>query len=65
MTHDDYAQLLRSARSVLERYMFDGDSLRDDVAEICMKIDDALDTAAVQERAVASHRTEEPERAVA
>ena len=41
MTHDDYAQLLRSARSVLERHMFDGDSVRDDVTEICMKIDDA------------------------
>jgi len=41
MTHDDYAQLLRSARSVLERHMFDGDAVRDDVAEICMKIDDA------------------------
>ena len=42
MTHDDYAQLLRSARSVLERYMFDGDSVRDDIAAICMKIDDSI-----------------------
>jgi hypothetical protein len=42
MTHDDYAQLLRSARSVLERYMFDGEDVRDDVAEICMKLDDVL-----------------------
>ena len=42
MTQDDYAQLLRSARSVLERYMFDGEAVRDDVAEICMKLDDVL-----------------------
>jgi hypothetical protein len=34
--------LLRQARSVLDRYMFDGDTIRDDVAEVCMKIDDAL-----------------------
>ena len=27
---------------MLERYQFDGELLRDDVAEICMKIDDAL-----------------------
>jgi len=65
MAHDDYAQLLRRARSVLERYMFDGETLRDDVAEICMTIDDALETAAAQERALASHHAQEPERAVA
>jgi hypothetical protein len=44
MTQDDYARLLRSARSVLERYMFDGVAVRDDVAEICMKLDDVLAT---------------------
>ena len=46
MTPDDYAALLSQARSVLERYMFDGVDLRDDVAEICANIDDALAPAA-------------------
>jgi hypothetical protein len=34
MTTNDYAALLTQARSVLERYLFDGVDLRDDVAEI-------------------------------
>jgi hypothetical protein len=34
--------LLRQARTVLGRYLFDGVDLRDDIAEICAKIDDAL-----------------------
>jgi hypothetical protein len=34
--------LLQQARAVLDRYLFDGVDLRDDVAEICAKIDDAL-----------------------
>jgi hypothetical protein len=42
MTTDEYAALLKQARLVLERYMFDGVDLRDDVAEICANIDDAL-----------------------
>jgi hypothetical protein len=37
--------LLLQARTVLERYLFDGVDLRDDVAEICAKIDDALPPA--------------------
>jgi hypothetical protein len=37
--------LLQQARAVLERYLFDGVDLRDDVAEICAKIDDALPPA--------------------
>jgi len=37
--------LLKQARTVLERYLFDGVDLRDDVAEICAKIDDALPPA--------------------
>jgi hypothetical protein len=45
MTTGDYAALLSEARSVLERYMFDGVDLRDDVAEICAKIDDAMQPA--------------------
>ena len=36
--------LLRRARSVLDHYLFeaDGAAIRDDVAAICMAIDDAL-----------------------
>jgi hypothetical protein len=33
------------ARLVLEHYMFDGVDLRDDIAEICRKIDSALPVA--------------------
>jgi hypothetical protein len=40
MTHTD---LLVEARHVLGRYLFDGDVLRDDVASICMKIDDVVE----------------------
>lgn len=42
MTEDECVRLLGQARLVLERYMFDGVDLRDDVAEICSRIDDAL-----------------------
>ena len=43
MPNDELLALLQKARAVLDRYMFDDDQLlRDDVAEICMKIDDAL-----------------------
>ena len=45
MTTGDYEALLIDARVVLERYMFDGVDLRDDVAEVCLKIDDALPPA--------------------
>jgi hypothetical protein len=41
MTTDEL-RLLRTARVVLERYMFDGETLRDDVAELCMRLDDFL-----------------------
>jgi len=42
--HDDLIALLNRARTALERYMFeaDGTAIRDDVAEVCMAIDDAL-----------------------
>jgi len=42
--HDELFALLRRARNVLERYMFeaDGEAIHDDVAEVCMAIDDAL-----------------------
>lgn len=43
MPNDDLLALLKKARAVLDHYMFDDDQiLRDDVADICMKIDDAL-----------------------
>lgn len=43
MPNDELLALLKKARAVLDRYMLDDDGLlRDDVAEICMKIDDAL-----------------------
>jgi len=44
MPHDELLALLARARAVMDRYMFDpeGDVIRDDVAEICMAIDDAM-----------------------
>jgi hypothetical protein len=44
MPHDELIALLDRARTVLDRYLFDadGDAIRDDVAEVCMAIDDAL-----------------------
>ena len=53
MTIRTYENLLNDARAVLERYQFDGDVLRDDVAEICMKIDDLLSRARPPEVAAA------------
>jgi hypothetical protein len=44
MAHEELLALLQRARTVLERYLFEsgGKMIRDDVAEICMAIDDAL-----------------------
>ena len=44
MAYDELLALLNRARTVLDRYMFDtdGEVIRDDVAEVCMAIDDAL-----------------------
>lgn len=44
MPHEELLALLKRARAVLDRYMFeaDGEMIRDDVAEVCMQIDDAL-----------------------
>jgi hypothetical protein len=53
MTIRTYEKLLQDARAVLERYQFDGEVLRDDVAEICMKIDDTLSRAPAPEAAAA------------
>jgi hypothetical protein len=45
MANTEHEKLLRSARSLLDRFMFEGDELRDDVANLCMKIDDVLPPA--------------------
>jgi hypothetical protein len=43
MTHDDLLHLLTQARQVLHRYLVDDEEvMRDDVAQVCMAIDDAL-----------------------
>jgi len=44
MPQEELLALLKRARAVLDRYMFeaDGEMIRDDVAEVCMAIDDAL-----------------------
>ena len=44
MTTDELLDLLYHALLVLERYQFDGEECRHDVAEICMKIDDVFST---------------------
>ncbi len=46
MTQDELLRLLARARTVLERYLFDeGEAIRDDVAEVCMAIEDVLPDA--------------------
>jgi len=44
MTFDESLALLRRTRAILGRHMFDesGEIVRDDIAEVCMAIDDAL-----------------------
>jgi len=43
MSHEQLQALLHRARAVLDRYLVDeSERTRDDVAEICMAIDDAL-----------------------
>ena len=43
MSHGELLALLNRARTVLDRYLFDdSEAIRDDVAQICMAIDDAL-----------------------
>jgi len=53
MTIRTYERLLQDARAVLERYQFEGEVVRDDVAEICMKIDDLLSRAPASEAVAA------------
>ena len=42
MANGEQDNVLRSARSLLDRFMFEGDELRDDAAELCTKIDETL-----------------------
>ena len=44
MTDKDMLALLTRARTVLDQYLFDEatEAVRDDVAQVCMAIDDAL-----------------------
>jgi hypothetical protein len=58
--HDELFALLKRARLVLERYMFEagGEVIHDDVAEVCMAIDDALpDEARVQVKKIELERS--------
>ena len=42
MSHEQLLALLNKARTVLDRYLFDdSEAMRDDVAQICMAVDDA------------------------
>lgn len=46
MSQEELLSLLRRARTVLQAHLFDeGEIIRDDVAEVCMQIDDALPDA--------------------
>ena len=43
MSQEDLLALLNKARTVLDRYLFDeSEAMRDDVAQMCMAIDEAL-----------------------
>jgi hypothetical protein len=57
MANGEQDNLLRSARSLLDRFMFEGDELRDDVADLSIKIDEAVQASA--EVSVPSAGTEE------
>ena len=61
MTQDELLALLSRARAVLHRYLFDeAEAIRDDIAEVCMAIDDALpDEARVEVKKVELERTAE------
>ena len=60
MPYEELTALLLRARGILERYMFepDGGTIRDDIAEVCMAIDDAMpDEHRVAPRKVALERS--------
>jgi hypothetical protein len=58
MADSDYEKLLLSARTLLDRFMFDGDEMRDDVANLCMRIDDVLPSTAISQTAALVEETE-------
>ena len=60
MSQDELLALLTRARAILGHYLFDGEDepIRDDIAEICMAIDDALpDDSRVQLKRVTLERS--------
>ena len=60
MSHDELLVLLTRARAVLGHYLFEDEDepVRDDIAEICMAIDDALpDESRVAVRRVTLERS--------
>ena len=60
MSHEELLALLTRARAVLAHYLFgdEDEPIRDDVAEICMAIDDALpDETRVQVKRVTLERS--------
>lgn len=65
MTHEELIALLARARAVLDRYLFDeGEAVRDDIAAVCMAIDDALpDDSRVELKKVGLERS--PQRSAA
>jgi hypothetical protein len=63
MTEHELMTLLSRARKVLDRYLFedDGETIRDDVAEVCMAIDDVIPFArAARPKAEAESAALEP-----
>ena len=60
MSHDELLALLTRARAVLGHYLFgaEDEPIRDDIAEICVAIDDALpDENCVQVKRVTLERS--------
>jgi hypothetical protein len=67
MSQDELLALLARSRTVHERYLFaaDDEAIRDDVAEICMAIDDVLSGEARVRSATADMDRSELERSAA
>ena len=63
MTNNELLALLARARQVMDHYLVDGDDVtRDDVAEICMAIDDVMpstDRVTIKAPAPLEHAAEE------
>ena len=67
MSHDELLALLSRSRAVHERNLFeaDGEAIRDDVAEICMAIDNVLSGEGRVRSTTAEVDRSEPERSAA